>query len=68
MVHIIRVICILEIHIMKEYWDFLTKEQQCSLAGSVGSTPGYLRLVFNGYKKWGFVSQHAIGNHFGSDY
>ena len=33
---------------MKEYWDSLTKEQQGELAGSVGSTPGYLRLVFNG--------------------
>ncbi len=39
---------------MKDYWDSLTKEQQLKLAGSVGSTPGYLRLVFNGYKKAGF--------------
>ncbi|EBP2042059.1 helix-turn-helix domain-containing protein [Salmonella enterica] len=39
---------------MKEYWDSLTKEQQCKLAGNVGSTTGYLRLVFNGYKKAGF--------------
>lgn len=39
---------------MKEYWDSLTKEQQQTLAGSVGSTPGYLRLVFNGHKKAGF--------------
>lgn len=39
---------------MKEYWDSLTKEQQADLAGSVGSTQGYLRLVFNGYKKAGF--------------
>lgn len=36
---------------MKAYWDSLTKEQQGELAGKVGSTPGYLRLVFNGYKK-----------------
>ena len=36
---------------MKEFWDSLTKEQQSTLAASVGSTPGYLRLVFNGYKK-----------------
>lgn len=35
---------------MKAYWDSLTKEQQGELAGKVGSTPGYLRLVFNGYK------------------
>jgi hypothetical protein len=30
---------------MKAYWDSLTKEQQGELAGKVGSTPGYLRLV-----------------------
>lgn len=41
---------------MKEYWDSLSKEQQCELAVSVKSTPGYLRLVFNGYKKAGFSS------------
>lgn len=35
---------------MKAYWDSLTKEQQGELAGKVGSTPCYLRLVFNGYK------------------
>lgn len=40
---------------MKEYWDSLSKEQQCELAASVKSTPGYLRLVFNGYKKAGFA-------------
>ncbi|MFC3191092.1 YdaS family helix-turn-helix protein [Pseudocitrobacter faecalis] len=40
---------------MKEYWDSLTKEQQFSLAGDVGSTHGYLRLVFNGHKKAGFA-------------
>ncbi|MEG9766763.1 transcriptional regulator [Enterobacter hormaechei] len=39
---------------MKEYWDSLSKEQQRKLAQRVGSTPGYLRLVFNGYKKAGF--------------
>ena len=39
---------------MKEYWDSLSKEQQSDLAGCVGSTTGYLRLVFNGYKKAGF--------------
>ena len=39
---------------MKAYWDSLTKEQQGELAGKVGSTPGYLRLVFNGYKKASF--------------
>ncbi|EPO2278951.1 transcriptional regulator, partial [Shigella boydii] len=40
---------------MKAYWDSLTKEQQGELAGKVGSTQGYLRLVFNGYKKASFV-------------
>lgn len=40
---------------MKAYWDSLTKEQQGELAGKVGSTPGYLRLVFNGYKKASFL-------------
>ncbi|HBX0709728.1 TPA: transcriptional regulator [Klebsiella pneumoniae] len=39
---------------MKEFWDSLTKEQQSKLATNVGSTTGYLRLVFNGYKKAGF--------------
>ena len=39
---------------MKAYWDSLSKEQQHKLAKTVGSTPGYLRLVFNGYKKAGF--------------
>lgn len=39
---------------MKEYWDSLTKEQQEHLALNVGSTAGYLRLIFNGYKKAGF--------------
>ncbi|MCL6744407.1 MULTISPECIES: transcriptional regulator [unclassified Kosakonia] len=39
---------------MKDYWDSLTKGQQGELAKCVGSTPGYLRLVFNGYKKAGF--------------
>ncbi|KNC91270.1 transcriptional regulator [Trabulsiella odontotermitis] len=38
----------------KEYWDSLTKEQQSELAINVGSTTGYLRLVFNGYKKVSF--------------
>ncbi len=29
---------------MKEFWDSLTKEQQSTLAASVGSTPGYGRF------------------------
>ncbi|WP_058911899.1 YdaS family helix-turn-helix protein [Entomohabitans teleogrylli] len=40
---------------MKEYWDSLSKAEQMDLAKSVGSTTGYLRLVFNGYKKAGFL-------------
>ncbi|WP_108569160.1 transcriptional regulator [Klebsiella pneumoniae] len=47
---------------MKEFWDSLTKEQQSSLAASVGSTPGYLRLVFNGYKKAGFNLAKKLEN------
>ena len=47
---------------MKDYWDSLTKEQQCKLANSVGSTPGYLRLVFNGYKKAGFSLATRLEN------
>lgn len=39
---------------MKEFWDSLTKKQQSELAVNVGSTTGYLRLVFNGHKKVGF--------------
>jgi len=39
---------------MKDYWDSLSKEQQKELATSVMSTTGYLRLIFNGYKKAGF--------------
>ncbi|WP_323087536.1 YdaS family helix-turn-helix protein [Klebsiella variicola] len=47
---------------MKEFWDSLTKEQQSILAASVGSTPGYLRLVFNGYKKAGFNLAKKLEN------
>ncbi|MGP2543410.1 transcriptional regulator [Yersinia sp. 2541 StPb PI] len=39
---------------MKEYWDALTKDEQTALAIRVESSTGYLRLVFNGYKKAGF--------------
>ncbi|MFO5510044.1 transcriptional regulator, partial [Klebsiella pneumoniae] len=31
-------------------------------ANSVGSTPGYLRLVFNGYKKAGFSLATRLEN------
>lgn len=47
---------------MKEFWDSLTKEQQSTLAASVGSTPSYLRLVFNGYKKAGFNLAKKLEN------
>ncbi|WP_167457499.1 YdaS family helix-turn-helix protein [Rahnella inusitata] len=40
---------------MKNYWDALTKPEQNALAKKVGSSSGYLRLVFNGYKKAGFA-------------
>ena len=39
---------------IKSYWDALTKPEQNALAKKVGSSSGYLRLVFNGYKKAGF--------------
>ena len=39
---------------IKNYWDALTKPEQNILAKKVGSSSGYLRLVFNGYKKAGF--------------
>ena len=39
---------------IKNYWDALTKPEQNALAKNVGSSSGYLRLVFNGYKKAGF--------------
>jgi len=39
---------------MKRYWDSLSKTQQDALADEVDSTVGYLRLIFNGYKKAGF--------------
>lgn len=48
---------------MKEFWDSLTKEQQSKLAENVGSTPGYLRLVFNGYKKAGFDLAKKLEKH-----
>ncbi|HFT7039778.1 TPA: transcriptional regulator [Klebsiella pneumoniae] len=47
---------------MKDFWDSLTKEQQSTLAARVGSTPGYLRLVFNGYKKAGFNLAKKLEN------
>ncbi|HDT3130574.1 TPA: helix-turn-helix domain-containing protein [Klebsiella variicola] len=47
---------------MKEFWDSLTKEQQSTLAASVDSTTGYLRLVFNGYKKAGFNLAKKLEN------
>lgn len=35
---------------MKEFWDSLTKEQQSTLAASVGSTTGYPALCDAGYR------------------
>lgn len=40
---------------IKNYWDALSKPEQNALAKKVGSSSGYLRLVFNGYKKAGFL-------------
>jgi DNA-binding transcriptional regulator YdaS (Cro superfamily) len=40
---------------MKRYWDSLTQQERSNLARRVGSSAGYLRLVFTGHKKAGFV-------------
>ncbi len=45
---------------MKPYWASLTKAQPGELAGKVGSTPAYLRPVFNGYKKASFVQAKKL--------
>ncbi len=39
---------------MHEYWDGLTPTQRVELAERVGSSAGYLRLVFKGHKKRAF--------------
>lgn len=40
---------------MKKYWDSLTQQERSQLAKRVGSSAGYLRLVFTGHKKAGFT-------------
>lgn len=40
---------------MKRYWDSLSKHERSQLAKRVGSSAGYLRLVFTGHKKAGFT-------------
>ena len=47
---------------MKAYWDSLTKEQQGELAGKVGSTPGYLRLVLCWLKNLSNARQVQLRN------
>ncbi len=39
---------------MSDYWNTLTTDQKADLAKQVGSSAGYLRLVFKGHKKAGF--------------
>ncbi|WP_413722663.1 transcriptional regulator [Sodalis sp. RH24] len=39
---------------MNEFWDALSKSERAILAEQVKTSPGYLRLVFKGYKKAGF--------------
>ncbi|EPN1932879.1 transcriptional regulator [Cronobacter dublinensis] len=39
---------------MKDYWNTLSAKQKAELAKKVGSSTGYLRLVFKGHKKAGF--------------
>lgn len=45
---------------MKTYWDSLSKSEQIELAKRVQSSPGYLRLIFNGYKKAGYLLAQCI--------
>ncbi|MGG2141657.1 YdaS family helix-turn-helix protein [Candidatus Symbiopectobacterium sp.] len=45
---------------MKEFWDTLTIAEQHKLAHKVGSSRGYLRLIFNGYKKVGFSLARSL--------
>ncbi|WP_293797103.1 YdaS family helix-turn-helix protein [uncultured Pantoea sp.] len=40
---------------MKHYWDSLSQQERSQLAKRVGSSAGYLRLVFTGHKKAGFT-------------
>lgn len=40
---------------MKKYWDSLSQQERSHLASKVGYSAGYLRLVFTGHKKAGFV-------------
>ncbi|MCW0316213.1 hypothetical protein NB724_001364 [Pantoea ananatis] len=40
---------------MKKYWNSLSREERSDLASKVGYSPGYLRLVFTGHKKAGFI-------------
>lgn len=40
---------------MKRYWDSLSQEERSHLASKVGYSAGYLRLVFTGHKKAGFI-------------
>ncbi|MBK5146034.1 transcriptional regulator [Budviciaceae bacterium BWR-B9] len=45
---------------MKSYWDSLSKNEQIDLAKRAKSSPGYLRLIFNGYKKAGYLLAQRI--------
>lgn len=45
---------------MKAFWDKLTIAEQHELAHKVGSSRGYLRLIFNGYKKVGFSLARSL--------
>lgn len=40
---------------MNDYWDSLSPTQRADLAQRVGSSAEYLRLIFKGHKKAGFL-------------
>lgn len=48
---------------MREYWNSLSLEEREALAEILGSSTGYLRLVFAGHKKAGFSLAQAIEQH-----
>ena len=45
---------------MYDFWKRLSNEEKNNFAVKVGSSAGYLRLVFSGHKKPGFKLCHLI--------
>lgn len=50
---------------MRGYWNSLSLEEREALAEILGSSTGYLRLVFAGHKQAGFLLAQAIEQHTG---